>query len=146
MTSPDQIAKNVVIKTDKYAFIVDGEDFPWWLSERGPIVTQVHDDLYTVDVEICLLDKTDDYHAILSFTYNDYRGLSVPNIPIIGGKDFPWLLTTDGCQLNFGHKIIPLLKLTFFARNVTSDGVIIDRRVRDDIYCNGGNLIMEGES
>lgn len=36
----------------EHIFTVNGEDFPWPISERGPIVTKLDDNLFTVGVEI----------------------------------------------------------------------------------------------
>jgi hypothetical protein len=35
----------------EHVFRVDGADFPWHISEGGPVVTRLGDDLYTVAVE-----------------------------------------------------------------------------------------------
>lgn len=145
-----RFARDVVVKTDPYSFMVDGDEFPWWLSQRGPLVERVSDGLYTVDVEICLLDKNEHPgvfpHPYLAFGYLAHAS-SVPNIPLIAGEEFPWLLTGDGWTLTCGHKQMPKLRVSFYALNVSGDVEIADRRsefVGEDIYCNGGDLIRQG--
>ena len=107
---------------EQHLFLVDGEHFPYLISKRGPIVTRLRDDLYTIDVELYLLDKTT--MTALPFGYTGAG--SVPSIPVIDGQEFPWLLTGDDCQLNFGYKTTPTLKLKFFARTVTGNYPIVD--------------------
>lgn len=131
----------------EHVFTVNGEDFPWYISERGQRVTRLADDLYSVDVEIMLLDKqlTDGHHAVLPFGYPTY---GIPYVPLIGGQEFPWPLTEDGCQLNFGHKVVPTLHLAFLARSVDTNAGVDDRRrvmSGQDIYRNGGDLIRAGD-
>ncbi len=162
----DQIAKDVVIKhrchcktadeqpadgePDEHVFTVDGEEFPWFISERGQIVKRLADDLYSIDVEIVgiskdtVLDGERPYHRFLEFTYNTYGG-HIAYIPTIDGKEFPWLLTEAGCQINFGHKILPRLQLAFLAHNVTGNVPVDDQRVPgQNIYVNGGGFIPAG--
>jgi hypothetical protein len=134
-----------VEKTDddaatEHVFTVDGEDFPWYISERGPIVKRLRDDLYSIDVEIYELSKSD--KECLSFEYRRDDACSVPYIPVIGGKDFPWLLTADEMTLTFGHKILPMLHLAFFAHEVDANIPVEDCRPDpQDVYCGGGNRI-----
>jgi hypothetical protein len=116
---------------EQHLFLVDGEHFPYLISERGPIVTRLRDDLYTIDVEIIGLSKDVDaegVHHILEITYATDGGNTVPYIPVIAGKPFPWPLTDDGCQLNFSHKMLPKLNLKFYARTVTGNYPIVDGR------------------
>lgn len=140
---------------EQHVFTVDGEDFPFWVTARGPVVTRVHDDLFTVDVEIILVCKEKvpgEFHA-----YHPYLSVgiaapgfphsgSAPYIPVINGDEFPWLLTADGCQLNFGHKIVPVLRLAFFARHVTTNLTVEDRRdYGGEVFCAGGDLIARSD-
>ena len=132
----------------EHVFTIDGEDFPWYISERGQIVTRVMDDLYVVDVEIIELCKEPGEHYLytLDFGYTSDR-CSVPNIPVIGGVEFPWLLTDDVMTLTFGHKQFPTLHLKFFAESVDANIPIDDQRAahRDkEIFRNGGELIAKG--
>lgn len=134
----------------EHVFTVDGEDFPWYVSQRGPIVTQLGDDWYTVDVEIFLLDKGT--KESLEFSYwprsLSQGGSSVPYIPVIGGRNFPWTCTDDEITLRFNHKMIPTLHLKFFARSVDAKGIEIeDRRPQwadRAMYRAGGDLVKDG--
>lgn len=150
----DKIAKDVVIHhvchcdtavehpehddPQEHVFTVDGEDFPWLISERGPVVKRLHDDLYSVDVEIVLVDKA-------TFDYVPFVNDWIPVIPIIGGVEFPWLLTEDECHLTFGRKVVPKLRLAFIARHVGANIPIEDCRPGHDdedmIFCSSGDLI-----
>ena len=126
-------------QAEEHVFTVDGKDFPWPISERGPIVARLTGDLFSIDVEIMLLGKP----GYLPFSYVGYGG-APPYIPVIAGAEFPWILTADGCQLNFSHKMVPTLKLAFLARHVTGNMPIEDKRpdIRDRaIHCSGGELI-----
>ena len=135
----------------EYHFLVDGGEFPWFISERGAVIKRLADDMYTVGVEIFLIDKNEHEgvfrHPYLPFGYTADGGVSVPNIPVIDGTEFPWLMTEDGWQLSCGHKTLPTLKLTFFAHHVSGDCEIDDQRKAlsgEDIFCNGGHLIGAG--
>jgi hypothetical protein len=170
----DKIAKTVVIRhvchcdgavekpdcdeAKEHVFDVDGKEFPWFISERGPIVKRLADDLYSVDVEIMLVSKekrdadgntSRPHHWYLDFGYATYGGSSVPYIPVINGFEFPWLLIEDGCELRFGHKIVPALHLAFLAHEVDANIPIEDLRREPDeeeaIYCAGGDLIRGGK-
>lgn len=153
----DKIAKDVVIRhvchcdtaverpegdePQEHVFTIDGEEFPWLISDRGPVVRQLRDDFYTIDVEIAMVDK-------MTFDYLALGDHCPPVVPVIGGVEFPWLLTDDECHLTFGHKVIPTLRLVFIARNVDANIPIEDcRRGPDDeaIYCAGGDLIADGK-
>lgn len=135
----DRVAKTVVIDPrPNYRFDVDGKDFPWYISERGPIVTQVDDELFTVGVEIFLIDR--DTHDDLTFDYGSPR--SGFNPPILGGREFPWLLTEDECVFTFASKVLPTLRLKFFAEKVTGDWPVDDQREKTgDVYATQGVLM-----
>jgi len=141
----DRMAQEVIIRSniedrdEPYVFTVDGEDFPWYISETGPIVTRLADDFYSVYVEIFLMDKETHDYLPFSYVLSDFN--SPPTWPIIAGNEFPWLLTEDGAQLNMSGKMIPTLKLAFLAQSVTANIPIEDKRPAGDIFCNGGDLI-----
>jgi hypothetical protein len=134
-------------KPDEHVFTVDGEDFPWYISERGPLVTRLCDDLYTVDVELFGIDR--ETMKSLDFSYSDEGRSSVPFVPVIGGRKFPWTLAADEVVLRFGHKILPTLQLKFLALNVDAEGIEIDdqRETWNEraIYRAGGDLIRRGK-
>jgi hypothetical protein len=153
----DLIAKTVVIRhvchcdsavvepdddaAEEHVFTVDGEDFPWFITERGQIVKRLRDDLYSIDVEIVQLDRAT--LATLPFDYTrTEEGCSVPSVPVIGGREFPWALTDDVMTLTFGYKVYPTLHLAFYAREVDANIPIEDLRDNpQDVFCEGGDLI-----
>lgn len=131
----------------EHVFAVDGEDFPWLISDSGPTVSRVADDLYIVAVELLLIVAPPDYR-VLDFAYTcepeSYVGgrCSVPFVPVIDGVEFPWLLTDDGCRLKFGHKMLPELTVAFFAHHVDANIPVVDVRGDvDEVFSNGGCLI-----
>lgn len=138
----ERIAKEVIV--EEFDMIVDGKPFPWLLSERGPLVTKFADDYYVVDVEIIAINREN--YEYLDFGCKSLDGSNnVPAIPVIGGVEFPWVLTDDALTLTFGYKQYPLLHLRFPARNVSGDVQINDHRhVCDDQYCYGGHLVHAG--
>lgn len=135
----------------EHVFTVDGEDFPWLISDRGPIVTRLADDFYAVDVEILLLNKNRNdkgRHEILSFGYETYDGQMVPFRPVIGGVVFPFSCTDDEITLRFTNKILPTLRLKFLARDVDAKGIEIDDQrpqwIDRAMYRGGGDLVKDG--
>lgn len=145
---------------DEHVFQVDGQDFPWHISERGPIVTHVADDLYKINVEIFLITGPADHAAgkpvrALPIGYTapgmdtppDGPGPVAPYIPLIDGQQFPWLCDDSPMQISFSHKQLPTLNLTFYARNVTGNYPIGDQRGDDEVqWCAGGSLIKDGNT
>jgi hypothetical protein len=138
MTNP-AIAKHVYINPVKgeFCFTVDGEEFPWYITERGPIVTQVSDNLYTIHVEIFLIDKNrpaSGYDWDLSFTASGYAGRT----PHIGDREFPWAITEDGLTFSASCHDLPKLSLAFYAREVeVVDHTVYIRDARDKYDING---------
>jgi hypothetical protein len=149
MTSPE-IAKHVYInpvKGDENRFTVDGEEFPWYISERGPQVAKIADNLFTVHVEIPLTDKSrpwkredaEDASRWLSFSASGYACRT----PIIGGQEFPWVVTEDGFTFSASRKNFPTVSLAFFAAEVefsdpTTGWCLIDDK--REIYDVNGDL------
>jgi hypothetical protein len=121
----------VVLRTDEFQFTVDGQDFPWFISERGPIITQLADNFYGIEVEIFCIGR--DSKQYLPFTTAGRDG----HTPVIGGVEFPWLIAHDGYTFKSGCKNIPSVTLTFFAYEVESCRYIEDVR---EVYDNDGNL------
>jgi hypothetical protein len=156
----DKIAKTVVIRhvchcdgavekpdcdeAKEHVFDVDGKEFPWFISERGQIVKRLADDLYSVDVEILEIDK--DTMKTLPFEYLLDGTNMVPGIPVIGGREFPWLITEDVMTLTFGYKVYPTLRLAFLAHEVDANIPIEDCRTEQKaVFCAGGDLIRGGK-
>jgi hypothetical protein len=141
MTNPD-IAKHVYInmaKGDEHRFTVDGEEFPWYITERGPIVTQVSDNLYTIHVEIFLIDKNNPasgYNWDLSFTASGYAGRT----PHIGDREFPWAITEDGFTFSTSCRDFPKLSLAFYASEVEVFKNCVHIHDARDKYDINGNL------
>lgn len=127
---------------EEHVFTVDGEDFPWPLpAERNPVVTRVADDLYRIALELLLIDN--ETYEYLSFGYVG-PGSRSPFIPVIGGRPFPWTCTADAFQLTFSYKQLPTLRLAFFARHVSGNLPIEDRRHTQAVYNNAGDLLAAG--
>lgn len=125
-------------------FTVDGRDFPYLLpAGENPEVIRVADDLYKIGVTILLFDK--ETRQVLPFTYRPAGYGGVPCVPVIDGHDFPFTCDDSGCQLNFSHKTLPTLQLMFFARHVTGNIAIQDRRRGKAAYDGGGDRIAAGK-
>jgi hypothetical protein len=132
-----------VYEAEQHVFTVDGEDFPWYITERGQIVKRIRDDLYLIDIEIIGLDKKTVHTIAIEYLIEDSPA---PCIPVIGGREFPWLLSEHPMTLTFGHKMFPILHLAFFAREVDANIEVQD--LRDEqlpVYCAGGYLIAPGK-
>jgi hypothetical protein len=147
-----KVAETVVIR-DKpnYKFEVDGEDFPWWVSEKAPQVTQVMDDLFTVKVEIFggheKIGRYGDGDEMLRVGRTDvpirvegYQGKRL----FIGDVEFPWDMTADGYRIECGMRILPTITLSFLARDVDSDMWIDDSRWIENI--NGDTYAFPPEN
>lgn len=117
-----KIAETVKVRPKR--FEVDGEDFPWYISQRGAEVMRVDDDLYTVRVEIFLLDKVS--RAAIPFLSEDGMNSRVPQL---GGVEFPWEIINDGYTYACGPKLVPTLTLSFYVKSAdTGDEYIEDAR------------------
>lgn len=128
---------------EEHVFTLDGHDFPYLLpGGENPEVIRVADDLYKIGVKIVLYDTYT--RQVLPFTYRP-TGHGVPCIPVIDGRDFPFTCDDSGFQLNFSHKMIPTLQLVFFARHVTGNIAIQDRRSGKAVYDTGGDRITAGK-
>jgi len=123
-----KIADTVEISRDTKVFKVDGEEFPWWVTDRGIRVQRVKDNLYTVKVDILCMGKPD-VRQRLTFSCTDTSFT-------IGDVEFPWMLTNKGVQFTMGPTQYPAVRLSFFARSVDSDYAFIDD-VRDIYNING---------
>lgn len=124
-----------------HAFVVDGKTFPYLLSMTGPVVIRVSDELFKISLEILLYSQ--DERSALSIGYAaDSVGLYSPNIPIIDGKDFPWVCDDSGFKVSFSHKQIPTLTLTMYARSVVGDYPIVDvRPPKSELWTQYGSMI-----
>jgi hypothetical protein len=127
----------------EHSFTVDGKPFPWRLANGGvKSIRRLMDDLYVITVELLLFRPEDGY---LSFSYRSPHPSSPPCLPLIDGDDFPYLLDASGCELSFGHKQLPSLRLGFFARDVDGNMPVEDQRAGREVICNGGDILAEGD-
>jgi len=106
-------------KDPRAAFKVDGESFPWLLSEDGPTARKIHD-IYLVSVKILVVSLKDED---LPETFHHEWKNPEQNIgwgqPVIQGIVFPWTITHDGLTYrSAGCKDIPTVELEFFAEHV----------------------------
>lgn len=128
-----------------HAFKVDGQDFPWFISERGPQVSKLADDFYTIDVEILGVNKKRNDKGECNYLEVGFR----PYLqPVIGDVTFPWTITEDGWRFSVARTQLPIVHLAFFAHSVDVQGVDVDdrsaawvNRVIDDL---GGNRWRHG--
>jgi hypothetical protein len=134
----------------EHKFTVDGEDFPWYITARGPQATRLAKDLYAVDVEIMGIckDRNDQgYHEVLGIEYERRAGM--PYRPVIGGVPFPYTCSDDVMTLQFSSRMIPTLHLKFLARDVDAKGIEIEDRRSDwdgkALYRAGGDRIRDGQ-
>jgi hypothetical protein len=131
-----KLAETVVIRgKPEYRFDVDGQDFPWWISERGARVTQLLDDLFEINVEILCIPKAYDGderghencrvgQGDLTVRLEGYMGRRL----FIGDVEFPWDITADGVVIKTGVTLVPSVSLSFFAKDVDSNRFIDDAR------------------
>jgi hypothetical protein len=123
-----KFAESVHVDPEKHTFTVDGEPFPWYISEAGPAVRQIVDGLFEVHVVIFAHD---------GFVMPKLAG--APASPVIAGREFPWYITEDGVTLTSRRWDITQVELSFLARDVsgipvedcrnvwTMDGSIVQR-------------------
>jgi len=134
-----RIAETVVADANAgdNAFMVDGERFPWWISEDGPAARKLADDLYLVHVTIY---SVIDYGSALV-----HGALPGPDggywaQPILDGVEFPWWISDAGFTYRSSGRDLPSLELEFFTKSV--EGVPVtaeqyDGKVRE----SGGNVV-----
>jgi len=126
------IAEHVIIKRKlKFKFTVDGAQFPWYISEDGPQVTKLGNELYGITVAIFCVDR--ETRCYQTFTVGSDDEDCPPERFSIGGVEFPWAISSDGFTYNVSSKSVPTVTLTFFARNVEDDKPILDQREVCDI-------------
>jgi len=119
-----KFAKHVaIVHTGKcpdcdHIFEVDGEEFPWWITEKGPKVAHLQD-MYAVTVEIYCIDRKTLRDVPFSTT-GDHN-----HIPVFGGVEFPWYITQDGYTYHQRDDIVSYVELTFIAETANVRGIVI---------------------
>lgn len=125
-----------------HRFEVDGQPFPWYISEKGPLATRLADDFWRIDVEILALATPTE--GMLPIGSSGRMG----EIPVIGGTAFPWLMTEEGWSMTAGHKQIPTVALGFLAHNVDTNMPVTDLRAEwadREVIGNGGDIWRIGK-
>lgn len=98
----------------EHRFDVDGEPFPWYITEDGATFHRTENGLYLVAVRIIPVDPT-------TGEYVEFRH-HVHNAPQLGDRELPWLITGPiTWQSDRGYGV---LELTFLAEHVDTDGEI----------------------
>jgi hypothetical protein len=118
---------------EEHRFDVDGQPFPWHITERGPAFSQLPNGLYVVRLEMFCIPK--DASGLGSFA--QVHG----HAPVIGGLEFPWWITEAGLMYRASRKELATVQLGFFAESVDADCEI--GGVGGE-YEMGGNLIAHG--
>lgn len=144
----------------EHRFDVDGQPFPWLTSgdhDEQTKFTRLRDDLYRVDVTILAIrsngesaikpELNDEGRVLIrqqSFVDQSlFEGSTTPGQPIIAGLEFPWLLSGDGVSYQRSHKMLPRIKLAFFARHVDADCEIPDERDVDQTIVDNGSGVWK---
>ena len=114
-------------EADEHRFDVDGEPFPWLITEDGATFSK-RGDIYMVTLSVLpmLADPQARGSRIERFTVPEY------NVPLIGTRLFPWALT-GSYSIAVEPEGIPVLTLTFLAEDLDTDGdvtEIVDPPVR----------------
>ncbi len=126
---------------DYFTFKVDGEYFPWYISERGPKVYRYGRDLYAIEVEILELE---------GFRIDTALGIGWP---VVKDTPFPWPVTADGCRIQWARGQLATMELAFYAKKVEAEGIEIhdmrallgDRELwslSGDLYQAGRELVL----
>jgi hypothetical protein len=115
-----RIAESVVVDLSRKGrdmFCVDGDPFPWWISEEGPQVTRIADDLYSVWVGI--LGFLSGHSGDAALTHGGLQGDEGWPQPVIIGIEFPWYISSDGFTYRSGGSSeVPVVELEFFTKSV----------------------------
>lgn len=134
----------------EHRFDVDGQPFPWILPEdHGVAFTRLTDKLWRIDLTFWAIavDGRDEEQRApkprfpsqddVAFTQQFAGYLQ----PVIAGIEFPWHISSDGVTFQSGGKMLPSVKLAFFAEDVDTDGPIDDQRDADrTVVDNQGSL------
>jgi hypothetical protein len=123
------------LHTPSYLFEVDGEDFPWFITEQGVLgVTQLLDNLFAVKVEIVCIAKDPKTKKPseswdMEVRTGGYNGRRL----FLDDVEFPWVIAEDGIMVKSGRTIAHTAILSFLARDVDCSGFVEDARVVCDI-------------
>lgn len=111
-------------ETAEHRFDVDGEPFPFFISEDGPSFTRLWDDLFRVDVTVYpVLAPGGDWVVV-----RVDEGL-VPSL-LIGGVRFPWAIADDGLTITVSRREMARVRLGFFCERLDTDGAVVDERLQ----------------
>lgn len=116
-----------------HRFEVDGEPFPWHISEDGITVTRLQDALYRVDVSLIPLLKENLQPVAVRLTQGH------PPRLVLGEAIFPWVVSEGGVRITSSRTALTLVTLGFFARDVDTDTRVIDNRDGRAVYDAEGN-------
>lgn len=142
----------------EHRFDVDGQPFPWHISEDGARFTRLLDDFYRVDVDILpiLRAKPDNKLPTGGRLYRDARTKEEARSEevrdsrdgglFIAGVEFPWVIAEDGIAYTRSRTTVATITLSFFAESVDTDGEVTDERELDDadICSDTGNVYFHG--
>jgi hypothetical protein len=117
-----RIADSVIADAETKTFTVDGEPFPWFITEEGPQATRYRDDLYAVHVTVI---------AQTSFSSDGIIN------PVVNGITFPWYLTEDGFTYRTSRRKLPTIELAFFTKDYVGP-FITDLR---SVYAHNGDKV-----
>lgn len=110
----------------EHRFDVDGEPFPWYITEDGARFTR-RGELYLVEVDILPVKPVGHRDDEFAITVRTRRA------PLLNGEPFPWATLAGSIRVDAPDDSFPVLHLTFLANNVDTDGnVTIDAEIVDD--------------
>lgn len=101
----------------EHRFDVDGEPFPWHITEDGATFHRTKNGLYLVAVRIVPFLRAN--NAPVPFSHD----WPVPAAPRLGDRPFPWAITGP-LIYTLDERGEPTIELTFVAADVDTDGEI----------------------
>lgn len=110
----------------EHRFDVDGEPFPWYITEAGARFTK-QGEAYLVEVDIIPIEAGGN-HDLLDITISYWR-----RQPRIGDRAFPWAILDGSIRVDVLDGSFPVLHLVFLANEVDTDGdVAVGAEVIED--------------
>ncbi|MCV7174935.1 hypothetical protein [Mycolicibacterium sphagni] len=118
----------------EHRFDVDGEPFPWYITEDGPRFTRLRDDMYLVHVRIIgILRESGE-----GFTGNIFQH-TYPRRIELAGHPFPWVIHEDGITYRSARMEAAYVELAFLAESIDVDCEIADRPTTE-VWSFDGNI------